>query len=699
VRLRILLAGCALASSAQAQDRYIEDLVVTAPRIKPSMLTAAAPIASGLGLTGLQTPASVDSVDLADQFVRGPRTVAEATRGVTGLTFTTRSGAPGVFSSRGFTENALVTLYDGLRVQSATITARAYDPFNFERIDVLRGPGSVVLGEGATAGAVNYVRRKPRVGDLRFEGVIEGGEQSRLRAGLAASGGLSQTIGFSLSASGQQLGSFVEDTQSDTIHIVGSIGGKLDSYTGFLVEVDHLHARVDDAYFGQPLVAGAIDDSIFELNYNRSPNNRMSDDVTWVRGVVTHQFSPALDYKGQVYSYGATRDWRNFYAFSYIAGPPQQVEARNVESLGYDHDLWGTRHDLKLVTNLGEGIESRSVFAIDYTNTSFSSPRRDGPPASGAPRPRFALNAPLSVAFDQGVRLRQREAEVQQTGLAYEQRLAMGRFAIVGGARVTIINATLARPEASPPVAPFDLRFRPFDWRAAATFEPADNMTLYATVTSGNEPVESLLLLPVSQANLKLAKSTGYEIGYKAQIGSISLTAAGFILTKDRLPSVNPTNPNLPPQVGRQNSKGIELSGRYDSPVFSASANLAYTDAVFREVNDFGSFRDGVRPANVPDLVINADVAVRPIERLSLGGFVQHVSSRPSNNGNQLFLPAYTTVDLFVSWQFTPSLTFTGRVANITDERYVEWATQSFGQNNLYFGSSRRFEASLAARF
>jgi iron complex outermembrane recepter protein len=696
----IFLASAAvvLIQPAYAEDRFADEIIVTGEREKSDGLESVAPIASGLGLTALETPASVETVDLANQSQRGARTVAEATRGVTGLTFTTRAGAPGVFSTRGFTENALVTLYDGLRIQSATITARAYDPFNFERIEVLRGPSSLVYGEGASAGAVNYVRRKPKLGDIGVEGLIEGGSQDRLRGGLAVAGGLSETIGFNVSASYQSAGSFVEEVDSKTFHAVASVGGKLGENSAFLIEADHFRSRFDDAYFGTPLIAGRIDESVYKRNYNQSPDNRMADDVTWARGLFTHSFSDALDYKGQVYSYWAKRDWRNFYAFSYIAGPPQQIEARNVESLGYDHDMWGTRHDIRLVTNLGD-VESRTSVSLDYTDTDFSSPRRDGGPSTGAPRPRFSVTDPQPAPFVQGPRLRQREAEVKQTGLSLEQRFKLGQFALIGGVRQSWIDGTIARPEANPPVLPFDVKFKPVDWRAALTFAPTDKSNLFVSFTSGSEPVESLLLLPLAQANFKLAKSEGIEAGFKAVFGRLSLTGAVYQLEKDRLPSVNPTNPNLLPQVGRQESKGFELSARYDAPTISTGVNLAHTDAVFKEFNDFGAFRNGVRPANVPNWVVNADAIARPIEKLSLGAFVQYVASRPSNNGNALFLPSYTTVDLFTEYKVSDAVRLTARVGNLLDERYVEWATQSFGQNNLYFGSPRRVEATLAFKF
>jgi iron complex outermembrane receptor protein len=688
----------AAAQQANVAPGFINEIVVTADRRLAVGLQATAGVATNLGLTALETPVSLDTVDLSNQTRLGFRSVAEATRGVTGLTFTTRSGAPGVFQSRGFTENALVTLYDGVRVQSATITARALDPFNYERIEVMRGPSSLMYGEGATAGVINYVRRKPRLGDGRVEVLAEGGEQERARIGLAASGGLTDEIGATASASYQKLGSFAEGVDSRTFHAVGAIGGRLGDNSGFLIEADHFRSRVDDGYWGQPLVNGAVDTAIRSRNYNQSPNNRMADDVTWLRGVVTHRFSEAADYRGQVYFYSADRDWRNFYAFRFVPGATPQVEPRNVESLGYDHQFWGTRHDLNASWNVG-GVEARTALMFEHNSNDFSSPRRDGPPASGAPRPLFSLTAPQPAVFDQGVRLRQREADIRQTSLALEQRLDFGAVELMGGARVTFVDGTIARPEANPPVPGFDVSFRPFDFRAAALYRPSDNHSLYATITSGSEPVESLLLLPLAQADFRLTQASGIEAGYKGIIGPVELTFAAYRLVKRRMPSLNPADPNLPPQVGRQASRGFETSVRYVDKIFDVSANLAYVDAEFDQVNDFGAFRDGTVPANVPSWVANLNAAADVHEKVTVGGLLQHVGSRFSNNANVLRLPAYTTLDLFVEARLTGSLTATLRTANLFNEGYVEWAVQTFGQNNVYFGSPRRVEGALVLRF
>jgi iron complex outermembrane receptor protein len=374
------------------------------------------------------------------------------------------------------------------------------------------------------------------------------------------------------------------------------------------------------------------------------------------------------------------------------------VEPRNIENLGYDHGFWGTRHDLKLDW-AADGLEARTALMLEHSRNDFSSPRRDGPPASGAPRPLFDLNRPQPAAFDQGPRLRQREADIRQTSLAIEQRLVLGRMELVGGGRLTFVDGRIARPQANPPVPAFEVSFRPFDLRVAALYRPAETQSLYVTLTSGAEPVESLLLLPLSQADFRLTESSGIEAGYKAALGPLDLTLAAYRLVKRRLPSANPADPNLPPQVGRQTSRGFEAGARYVNSGIEAAANIAYVEAEFDRFNDFGTFRDGVVPANVPNWVGNLSLAARIGDGITTGGYLQHVGRRFSNNANVLRLPAYTTLDLFVEARLSAAVTATVRAVNLLDERYVEWATQTFGQNNVYFGSPRRLEAALSLRF
>src|SRR5690606_15188516 len=65
-------------------------------------------------------------------------------------------------SMRGFGGNSVSLNYDGVH-QPSTMVTRNYDAFAFERIEVLKGPSSVLYGEGALGGSINLVPKKPEL--------------------------------------------------------------------------------------------------------------------------------------------------------------------------------------------------------------------------------------------------------------------------------------------------------------------------------------------------------------------------------------------------------------------------------------------------------------------------------------------------------------------------------------------------------
>ncbi len=65
---------------------------------------------------------------------------------------------------RGFTSGAVSLLYDGVRQTTSSLVSRNLDSWSFERIEVLKGPASVLYGEGALGGTVNLVPKTPSIG-------------------------------------------------------------------------------------------------------------------------------------------------------------------------------------------------------------------------------------------------------------------------------------------------------------------------------------------------------------------------------------------------------------------------------------------------------------------------------------------------------------------------------------------------------
>jgi iron complex outermembrane receptor protein len=99
-------------------------------------------------------------------------------------------------------------------------------------------------------------------------------------------------------------------------------------------------------------------------------------------------------------------------------------------------------------------------------------------------------------------------------------------------------------------------------WRVGGVFDITRAIAAYAQITSGVDPLSSLITLPLSQRDAKLTRAMQYEVGLKSQFldGRGQATLALYYLTKEDLLSNDPTNPDGFLQVGKQSAYGVEVA-------------------------------------------------------------------------------------------------------------------------------------------
>jgi iron complex outermembrane receptor protein len=119
----------------------------------------------------------------------------------------TASPAPGngslSFNTRGFTGNSTVmTLYDGTRfyVGAGTLTF-PFDNWSADRIEVLRGPASVMYGEGAIGGAINVIPKRP-LSVSRNEAEVSFDTNGTKRLAVDSGGPISKDVAYRFAAVG-----------------------------------------------------------------------------------------------------------------------------------------------------------------------------------------------------------------------------------------------------------------------------------------------------------------------------------------------------------------------------------------------------------------------------------------------------------------------------------------------------------------
>jgi iron complex outermembrane recepter protein len=668
-----------------------------------------APNGTGSRLPGTarDIPASVESINQATIQQRGKDNWTDALEGLTGITAATRPGAAGIASSRGFTENSFGVLYDGIRVTSATIATRWYDAYVFDRIEVLRGPASVLYGEGAASGAINLVRKQPSRVEQPFETLTSLNSRYGIRQGVGKGGPIGDSFSYRLDAVANRQNGQVDDNVIKYGNITGALRWDLTPRLRSTVDVDYMRSKVDDAYWGTPLVNGRIRDDLRKVNYNNLPNNRYDDDVLWLRWKTEYEPVAGLTLRNLAWAYQANRDWINTYRFAYIpAGAAcsfrgstlinntvsDKVCRQTWENLGYDHAFKGDRADATWVGNIGPFAAS-AVVGAEIADTRWDSPRNEVTSLQLVD----PHHPPPTDFFTRGTARTQNVlATLGQRSVFGEARVeVLPGVKLVAGGRIDWLDVDYARKPANQLYA---RQYEPSTYRVGALWDPTRTTTLYASYATAVEPRFALFTLGTTDTPFSLTNSRQYEAGVKQSIdnGRGEIVAAVYHLEKTDIPSTDPLTGGTV-QIGKQSSRGIEVAvGWRPSDVVRVDANIAYVDARYDEFRSGTANFAGNLPPNVPATVGNLGLAFLPWEGWTLGGWLHYRTAIMADDANRVKLPDALTIDAYATHRFNKNADLTFRIRNLTDRVYAAWATDA---NYVILAMPRTFELALRTTF
>jgi hemoglobin/transferrin/lactoferrin receptor protein len=107
---------------------------------------------------------------------------------------------------RGLTGNQTLLLVDGIRLNNATFRYgpnqyfNTIDPFSLQRVEILRGSGSVAYGSDAQGGVIQVLTKTPSFSTFPSKNTINGGILGKIM-----SGGMEQTLHGDLAFSGEKV--------------------------------------------------------------------------------------------------------------------------------------------------------------------------------------------------------------------------------------------------------------------------------------------------------------------------------------------------------------------------------------------------------------------------------------------------------------------------------------------------------------
>lgn len=600
---------------------------------------------TGLGIDTplIGTPASVGVVTsdaIADQ---QSLSVSEIAHNVAGLT----AVGDGQFGDRLFLRGFELRSRDFRRDGFLDPTFTPRDFASIQRVEVLKGPSSILYGSSSPAGTINFITKRPlneHDADFRFQFGTFDLERYELDANAILLGegrGL-----FRFNGAFEDSGSFRDFDYNDRHVIAAAATWALGERTLLTWLGDNTEARTLGDY-GVPIVDGDPLALPPERYVGEPANDFLFAEDLRTSLILEHEFLNCWQVRLGVSTLAAELDTSQTRAGAPLLLPPppgqfqryrenletQESTSSLVANLAGDACLLGHRHELLFGLEFAY-FDSESSFSQSAFLTLFdaTAPVYTNPPAI------------LPLFFGSTIFRQARYGYYAQDLIDLNDR-----WQFLAGVRFDEIDQTFDRATllGSDRLSPTFSRVSP---RGAVLYQAVpDQLTAYFSYTRSFNPPggnEFLFLdLPIQPET-----GAGYELGLKAKLlENLYLNTAGFYIERSNV-AVGAI-PTLT-QVAGQRSQGfeIELLGEVTDE-FRIIANYAYVDT---DTSDPVTTLDGAPVRNVPhnqaafwgryDLIDTCE------QTLGVGFGVAHVGERSANAGGDAYLPGYTRFDagLFV---------------------------------------------------
>jgi iron complex outermembrane receptor protein len=667
---------CLLALHNSAQALTLPASPVTAPAVDDERVDLNTPTTAGsrLNLTALQTPGSVESQTGEKIRERGDASVQDAISRATGIS---RTGTPGdggtSLQARGFTgQSSVLQLYDGQRMfEGAGTSTFPVDTWSVERVDVQRGPASVMYGQGATGAVINTVSKKPFEGEIENHIRLGYGSYDRQQEALDSGGSLTDTLSYRLNINRLRSHGFIDRGDSASDFVSGALRWQAADNLSFTLAHDYGDQSPQNDY-GTPLINGQLHKSLRDKNYNVS-NNTLHYNDQWTRLTSEWQINDNVTATNELSYLKNQRRWQNAESYNFVAGG---LVRQNYLGIKHNQEQVGDRQTFTFAHSLF-GLDSRTVTGVEYNRIRF----------------RLASNAPFTDATDQGqpvdinhpvpqpfesasAFVPQSVSTTKQLAAFAENRLQLtDKLSLITGVRRDYLHIdsddlTVENNDANKTLTGNN-------WKAGLVYAITPDTSVYGQYATSTDGVGSLISLSPSQQQFGLSTAKQAEIGFKQAFwdsrGEWTL-AAYHIVKKKLLVSIPGTD--LKEQVGQQSSNGLEASLDLQLPnAWQLQANAALVRAQYDDfsevVNQQPVSRDGNRPVDVPNRTANLWLSKAVSDDIRAGAGVRYVSARYANTANTREVPSYTVVDATVSWKAMRNTTLVLQLNNLFDRTYA----------------------------
>ncbi|WP_234735075.1 TonB-dependent receptor [Tellurirhabdus bombi] len=618
-------------------------------------------------------PLTTSSVSARTIEQRGVDDLGEAMKNTTGVRANNTYGGFQHFTVRGF--NNFVLLVDGVRDERHNISTSAPSTnlANVERIEVLKGPASVLFGHSALGGIINIIRKQPTAEfKADFSAAYGSFNTRRMRAGAGGAindklryrldFGLSDTEGyrqFGVSTNNAYLA--LEYTPTAKDYFLLSIGANKDKY---------------DTDSGIPMLPGSkiIPGLDIDTRYNDPAdflkNTRYDFQLKYVR-----QLSDKLRLSNQLSYYDDNIDYFSTESLT----PNATLDSINRSYPFYfNHLTKPIQNQLELTADFNTGRVEQKVL-VGYSLSVLDRRTYNGEIFGPG---QFATVAVKNPILNQGYidyrDVNYRATEETAHGIYVQDWLRFSeKLKALVGLRYDIFRGTYytdlvdADRNVTQEGAKSTIARSALTYRLGLVYQPTQALSLYGSYSTYFKP---------SRRIAPNGETFDPETGYQAEIGSrleLSKRWSGnlsvYYMRKDNQVEALPGG--VFKRIGSAESKGFEAEIQGNPLVgLDVTAGYTFTKAKYLphangEVNAAAGKKAVFAPENLLNIWLNYELQTTALKGLSLGVGANYMDQTFTNSANTYALPAYTVVDAALGYRV-------GRVGvrlnlnNALNERY-----------------------------
>ena len=719
--LRILLAGSGIAysfadsgtvtlmsASAQTENGPTELGPVTVEAEVESPFGPVKGYVANRSATGSKTdtplieiPQSISVITRDQLDDQGADSLSEALRytpGVFGEAFGNDSRVD-FLQYRGFSEDGAGVFQDGLQLRSTGFAEFMPELYGAQRVDILRGPASVLYGQGSPGGLVNVQTKRPPA-EFFAEAGVSGGSFEKIEGRFDVGGPVlqSESAFFRLTGLFRDSETQVDFVDDDRQFIAPAFTWKPQRNTSLTFLGYYQNDETGSTNQFLP-AAGTVNSNpngtISTSLFTGEPDFDRFDRTVFSLGYLfEHEFSNGIEVRQNARYSDLESDTETFFGVGFVGD--QRTLARLPFIVDSSAEIFVIDNQAQFNFR-GGPVEQTLLVGFDYQRYDFDESQGVGSQASGTASVIDVFDPDYGTPLDASAIPITQDARVvqDQFGIYLQDQFKIYEDLIVTlGGRLDIVASDRKDRRAG---TKSDQDDSAFSGRAGIVYLTDIGLAPYASYSESFLP-----LIGFDSAGEAFEPETGqqFEIGLKYQPdgSDSSITVAAFDITRENVRTADPVNSLLQVQTGEVRSRGIEVEGiaSFDFGL-DLIAGYTFQDVEITESNVAGE--EGSRPAGVPEHQASLwsfyTLQDGLFSGLGFGAGVRYKGSTQGNSTNTFTVDEYVLFDAAARYQWK-NLSFSLNATNLFDNQHVASCTGDFA---CFYGSDRAVTAGLQFRW